>query len=192
MALRTGVLTVAFLGRAVPHRASAPVSRRAPSTLGSWTGAIVALAVLSDFRRLRVVLRPALPWFLAGCGVTLVSLLIQFALSPDTPAGMTRLSPNDFSTFIRLWDGHRAAVNIWHNGVMLNVASLVVATAWLLMAFRRSSRTSTGVFPVGALLLESPRGFSACARDDSSLVIPPGAAGSAPRPEPGRYSTSAR
>ena len=46
---------------------------------------------------------------------------------------MTRLSPDDFSTFIRLWDGHRAAVNIWLDGVMLNVASLVVASVWLLM-----------------------------------------------------------
>ena len=129
--LSTGVLTVALLG-AGWYRTGALLLGIAPCihpALGSWTGAIVALAVLSDFRRLRVELRPALPWFLAGCGVTLLSLLIQFALSPDTPAGMTRLSPNDFSTFIRLWDGHRAAVNIWHNGVMLNVASLVVATA---------------------------------------------------------------
>ena len=133
--LSTGVLTVALLG-AGWYRTGALLLGIAPCihpALGSWTGAIVALAVLSDFRRLRLELRPALPWFLAGCGVTLLSLLIQFALSPDTPAGMTRLSPNDFSTFIRLWDGHRAAVNIWHNGVMLNVASLVVATAWLLM-----------------------------------------------------------
>ncbi len=107
--------------------------------------------MLSDFRRLRVELRPALPWFLAGCGVTLVSLLIQFALSPDTPAGMTRLSPNDFSTFIRLWDGHRAAVNIWHNGVMLNVASLVVATVWLLMV--RLKPDTTGELPGSGHLL---------------------------------------
>ena len=88
--------------------------------------------MLSDFRRLRVELRPALPWFLAGCGVTLVSLLIQFTLVARVRRqGMARLSPNDFSTFVRLWDGHRAAVNVWHNGVMLNVASLVVASLWL-------------------------------------------------------------
>src|SRR5688572_32799019 len=87
--LSTGVLTVALLG-AGWYRSGALLLGIAPCihpALGSWTGAIVALAVLSDFRRLRVVLRPALPWFLAGCGVTLISLLIQFALSPDTPAG---------------------------------------------------------------------------------------------------------
>ena len=47
---------------------------------------------------------------------------------------MMRLSPEDLSTFVRLWDGHRAAVNLWSSGVILNVASLVVASAWLLMA----------------------------------------------------------
>ena len=29
--------------------------------------------------------------------------------------GMTRLSPEDLSTFVRLWDGHRAAVEILHD-----------------------------------------------------------------------------
>jgi hypothetical protein len=131
--LSIGVLIVGLLG-AGWYRTGAIFLGIAPCihpALGSWTGAIVALAVLLDFRRLRVELRPALPWFLAGCGVTLVSLMIQFALSPGTAAGMTRLSPNDFSTFIRLWDGHRAAVNIWHNGVLLNVASLAVASVWI-------------------------------------------------------------
>ena len=87
--LSTGVLTVALLG-AGWYRTGALLLGIAPCihpALGSWTGAIVALAVLSDFRRLRVELRPALPWFLAGCGVTLVSLLIQFSLAPGTPAG---------------------------------------------------------------------------------------------------------
>ena len=87
--------------------------------------------MLSDFRSLRVELRAALPWLLAGCGVTVASLLIHFSLAHGTPASMARLSPEDLSTFVRLWDGHRAAVNIWHNGVMLNVASFVVASTWL-------------------------------------------------------------
>jgi hypothetical protein len=131
--LSTGVLVIALLGTGW-YRTGALLLGIAPSihpSLGSWTGLVVVVAVLSDFRKLLHELRPALPWFLAGCGMTIISLLMQFALSPDTPAGMTRLSPNDFSTFIRLWDGHRAAVNIWHNGVMLNVASFVVASIWL-------------------------------------------------------------
>ena len=131
--LSTGVLAVAMLGTGW-YRAGALLLGMAPCihpALGSWTALIVFLAVLSDFRSLRVELRRALPWFLAGCGVTVASLLIHFSLAPGTPAGMARLSPEDLSTFVRLWDGHRAAVNIWHNGVMLNVASLVVSSAWL-------------------------------------------------------------
>lgn len=130
--LSTGVLVMALLG-AGWYRTGAFLLGMAPCihpSLGSWTGAVVALAVLSDFRRLRITLRPALPWFAAGCAVTLVSLVIQFSMAPATPPGMVRLSPEDFATFIKLWDGHRAAVNIWHNGVILNVASLIVAFAW--------------------------------------------------------------
>ena len=134
--LSTGVLAVAMLG-AGWYRAGALLLGMAPCihpALGSWTALTVFLAVLSDFRSLRAELRVALPWLLAGCGVTVASLLIHFSLAPGTPAGMARLSPEDLSTFVRLWDGHRAAVSIWHDGVMLNVASFVVASAWLLMA----------------------------------------------------------
>ena len=131
--LSTGVLAVAMLG-AGWYRAGALLLGMAPCihpSLGSWTALVVFLAVLSDFRSLRVELRAALPWLLAGCGVTVASLVVHFSLAPGTAAGMARLSPEDLSTFVRLWDGHRAAVNIWHNGVMLNVASFVVASTWL-------------------------------------------------------------
>ena len=131
--LSTGVLVMALLG-AGWYRAGALLLGAAPCVhpaLGSWTGLVVGLAVLSDFRNLRAELRPAAPWFLAGCGVTLVSLMIQFSLTPATPAGMTRLSPEDLSTFVRLWDGHRAAVEIDSTGVQLNLAAAVIAFVWL-------------------------------------------------------------
>ena len=70
--LSTGVLAVAMLG-AGWYRAGALLLGMAPCihpSLGSWTALAVFLAVLSDFRSLRVELRAALPWFLAGCGVT--------------------------------------------------------------------------------------------------------------------------
>jgi hypothetical protein len=131
--LSTSVLVAGVLGSGW-YRTGALLLGIAPCVhpaLGSWTGAIVALAVLSDFRRLRAELRPALPWFAAGCGITVISLLTHLALAPDTPAGMARLAPQDLSAFIRLWDGHRAAVNISHDGVILNCASLLVASVWL-------------------------------------------------------------
>jgi hypothetical protein len=163
--LSTGVLAMALLG-AGWYRSGAFLLGMAPCihpSLGSWTGAVVALAVLSDFRRLRVTLRPALPWFAAGCGVTLISLLIQFSMAPATPAGMVRLSPEDFSTFIRLWDGHRAAVNVWHNGVMLNVASAIVAVVWLW-----TSRLSAAARPNRASFGETRRGLGEGGNADPS------------------------
>ena len=131
--LSLSVLIVGILG-AGWYRTGAILLGMAPSvhpSLGVWTGSIVALAILSDFKRLRDELRPALPWFLAGCGVTLFSLGIQFTLVYDAPQGMARMSPQDLSAFVRLWDGHRASIHMWHDGVLLNIASLTVATIWL-------------------------------------------------------------
>ena len=150
--LSTGVVILGLFGSGW-YRTGALFLGIAPCihpSLGSWTGAIVALAVLSDFRRLRVELRPALPWFAAGCGITIISLLIQFRLAPDIPAGMARLSPGDLSTFVRLWDGHRAAVNIWHTGVMLNVALLVTASVWLAWFAADLPRSSQLLLRIGA------------------------------------------
>jgi hypothetical protein len=131
--LSTGVLAVAMLGTGW-YRAGALLLGMAPCvhpSLGSWTALVVSIAVLSDIRKLRVELRPALPWFLAGCGVTIASLSIHFSLAPGTPAGMARLSPEDLSAFIRLWDGHRAAVEIRSTGVQLNLTSAIIAFVWL-------------------------------------------------------------
>ena len=159
--LSTGVLVMSMLG-AGWYRTGAWLLGIAPCihpALGSWTVAVVALAVLSDVRRLRPQIRAALPWFAAGCAVTLVSLLIQFSLAPPAPAGMTRLSPEDFSAFIRLWDAHRGAVDIRQPGVMLNVASLILASVWLLWLkadttddVQRSSRLLLRIAAVSSLL----------------------------------------
>lgn len=152
--LSTAVLVTGLLG-AGWYRTGALLLGVAPCihpALGSWTGAIVALAVLSDFRRFGRELRPALPWFAAGCAVTLVSLSIQLMLAPDIPSGMARLSADDLATFIRLWDGHRAAVNLWHNGVLLNVAMFVLATGWIVIA-RRNFSTNSAELPRSSELL---------------------------------------
>jgi hypothetical protein len=65
---------------------------------------------------------------------------------------MTRLSPEDLSTFVRLWDGHRSAVDIWSTGVMLNVATALIAMVWLAM-LRSRRDTPEGPSAAQALLL---------------------------------------
>ena len=159
--LATGVLAMAVLG-AGWYKAGAFLLGIAPCihpALGSWAVAVVGIAILSDFRGLRAEMWPAMPWFVAGAGVTLLSLVLQLSSSPSTPAGMTRLSPEDFSAFIRLWDGHRGAVNLSSTGVLLNVASVVVALVWLSFFSRELPSSSrlllrvTGVSSVLALAM---------------------------------------
>ena len=155
--LSTGVLVMGLIG-AGWHRTGAFLLGVVPCVhpaLGSWTGLVVGLAVVSDLRNLRAALWPALSWFLVGCSVTVVSLMIQIGLTPATPAGMTRLSPEDLSTFIRLWDGHRAAVEILSIGVQLNLASAMVAFVWLRLfssALPSSSRLLLRITVASSLL----------------------------------------
>lgn len=153
--LSTAVLVTGVLG-AGWYRTGALLLGIAPCihpALGSWTGAIVSLAVLSDFRRLSAELRPALPWFAAGCSITVVSLSIHLILAPDVPPGMARLPADDFAIFIRLWDGHRAAINVWHTGVILNAAAFVMAMVWIFMARRDGSTDPVGLPRSSELLL---------------------------------------
>lgn len=133
--LSTSVLVVALLG-AGWYRTGAFLLGVVPCihpALGSFTGLVVMLALVSDFRNLRSELRHAAPWFLAGCCVTVLSLLVQFGFAPAMPPGMARLAPEDFSTFIRLWDGHRAAVNLTSTGVQLNATAAIIAAVWLVL-----------------------------------------------------------
>ena len=155
--LSTAALVVAMVG-AGWYRTGAFLLGVAPCihpALGSWAGLAVGLAVLSDFRNLRVELRPAFPWFVSGCGITLVSLLIQFGFAPAMPVTMTRLETDDLSTFIRLWDGHRAAVSLRSTGVQLNAAAAIIASTWLTFSSAElpsSSRLLLRITAAGSLL----------------------------------------
>jgi hypothetical protein len=104
-------------------------------SLGVWTGAIVACALMGDVRALRHELRPAVRWFFRGCVVTLLSLAGQLALiylAPHAAGGGEPFTTRDLAAFITFWDGHRKPVDILNNGVWLNVGGLMMATTWLL------------------------------------------------------------
>ena len=71
------------------------------------------------------------------------------------PEQMARLSPEDLSTFIRLWDGHRAAVSIRSTGVQLNAAAAIIAYTWLALLSAElpsSSRLLLRITVAGSLL----------------------------------------
>jgi hypothetical protein len=100
--------------------------------LGVWMGAMAGCALLSDFRRLKEDLRPARRWFLIGCGVTLLSLVVQLTLIAHSPPSSSgTFSTREISAFITFWDGHRKPVDITNEAVSLNVAALAIASIWL-------------------------------------------------------------
>jgi len=129
------------------YRAGAFLLAVAPAvhpSLGVWTGAIVACALLFDLRSLRGELRPAGRWFFIGCLVTLASLAVQLAIIYRAPhatsmSGATGagggFSADELTAFIKFWDGHRRPVDLANDGVTLNFAALAMALAWL-VAFK--------------------------------------------------------
>jgi hypothetical protein len=139
-----GILGMSFCLLAVAaiaagsYRAGAFLLAVAPAvhpSLGVWTGAIVACALLLDLRTLRGELRPAWRWFFAGCGVTLISLAIQLAIilrAPHAAATGDAFTTREISAFITFWDGHRKPVDIASTGVALNFGALAMAAAWLI------------------------------------------------------------
>jgi hypothetical protein len=87
-------------------------------------------------------MRPALPWFLAGCGVTAISIFVQLAFIYRAPEADATFSTREISAFITYWDGHRKPVDITNTGVSLNFAALALATIWLLAFVRDLPRSS--------------------------------------------------
>lgn len=99
--------------------------------LGVWFALIVALAVVWDFKRLREERRPALAYFLAGCGLSALSLAVQLVFVQDAPPIDPELAGKYLSSFVGFWDGHRRPVDFNSLGVAMNVGALALALIWL-------------------------------------------------------------
>ena len=101
-------------------------------SVGAWVALIAGIAFASDFRRLSRELRPALPAFLAGCGITLTSLAVQLLFIQDVPRVDPSTSDRYLAAFVEFWDMHRQPVDFEGATVRLNAAALVVGLVWLI------------------------------------------------------------
>lgn len=100
--------------------------------LGVWAFAIGAISLASGFRQLGPMLRPAVPWFIAGVGFSAISLIVHVAIAPDVSA-VDPAAADYLPTLVRLWDGHRQPVPLAHPAVYLNLAAVPLALTWLLL-----------------------------------------------------------
>jgi hypothetical protein len=131
--LSMAVLVVALLGAGC-YRLGAfliGIAVAVHPSLGGWLGLIVAVCVLWDVKNLRGEIRLALPFFLAGCAVTAVSLLVQLSLAGNVPPADSSVSARYLSGFVNAWDGHRQPAATVSVGTILNVDALVIALIWL-------------------------------------------------------------
>lgn len=140
----TFILVAGLLGSGY-YRAGAFLLGVAPAihpSLGVWLGAAVAISILSDFRKFRVELRPALPFFLAGCAVTTLSLIVYLFMARGVPSADPATTARYLPAFVELWDSHRGRVDMTMRGVRVNMGALALAVVWLTLFRRDVSRSA--------------------------------------------------
>ena len=103
------------------------------ASIGAWLAVIVAGCFLWDFRQLRSEWRRALPWFIAGCGVTALSLGVHFTMARGIAHVEPAVAARYLDAFVSRWDEHRRAANFISVGTILNGVTLVIGLAWLML-----------------------------------------------------------
>lgn len=129
------VLVIGLVGAGF-HRTGAFLLGVSPSvhpSVGIWVGIVVAIAFVWDFKRLYAEWQPAAKYFVAGCGVTLLSLLIQLTFIYHSASADPAEVSRTFATFVSLWDDHRrAAAALANPGVVFNRLALAMGLVWLI------------------------------------------------------------
>lgn len=133
IALSFAALVIGFLGCGW-YRTGLFLLGLAPAvhpSVGAWLILIASIVFVSDWRRLQIELRPALPAFVAGSALTAASLVIQLLLVADVPQVDPSTTTKYLAAFVSFWDMHRQPVELGAATVRVNAALLVVACFFL-------------------------------------------------------------
>jgi len=133
IALSFAALVIGFLGCGW-YRTGLFLLGLAPAvhpSVGAWLILIASIVFVSDWRRLQIELRPALPAFVAGSALTAASLAIQLVLVADVPQVDPSTTTKYLAAFVSFWDMHRQPVELGAATVRVNAALLVVACFFL-------------------------------------------------------------
>ena len=125
------VLVAGLLGSGL-HRTGAFLLGLAPAVhtgLALWLWVIVGCCFIIE--RGRGVPRGSLRSLLAGIAVTGVSFAVHSWMSAGVPSQPVAMDRHYLDAFVAFWDGHRRPVSLRELAVLLNVAALGLATAWL-------------------------------------------------------------
>jgi hypothetical protein len=133
LGLSYAALVAGFLGAGWP-RIGLFLLGTAPAvhpSLGVWLVVLAAAAAAWDREFLVSTFRPAGRWFVAGCAVTMASFGAQYAFTYDAPPIEADAARRYLAAFVSFWDGHRRPVHLRSDGLAVNIAAVVAASAWL-------------------------------------------------------------
>jgi len=126
------VLIVALIGVDLPHAAAfllGLVPAVHPS-LGFWLWVVIGSCLVID-ARMRETLRAATMPLLAGVSITAASLALHLLMASGVPSQPVETGRTYFDAFVAFFDSHRRPIALTEAAVLLNIAALVVASAWL-------------------------------------------------------------
>ena len=101
-------------------------------SLGAWLILVAAIVFASDWRGLSSELRPSLPAFFAGSGVTVASLAFQLLFVSNVPEVDPATTSKYLAAFVSFWDVHRQPVSLEAATVRVNAAALVISLFFLI------------------------------------------------------------
>ena len=99
--------------------------------LGIWLWGVVFVVLYWEGRERLADRRGALWFFVAGCALSALSLLVQLAFISDAPAVDPREAARDLNAFISFWDYHRAPLPLLTRPMAFNIAAMAVAAIGL-------------------------------------------------------------
>jgi hypothetical protein len=99
-------------------------------SIGLWFALVVVLAAVRDVRCFRVPRAVDARFLLAGGALSLASLAVHLSLAADVLPTVSDQAARYVTTFVSLWDGHRAPVSFQSTGVALTVGVLGLALLW--------------------------------------------------------------
>ena len=126
------VLIVALIGADL-SRAGACLLGLVPAvhpSLGFWLWVAIGATLVVD-RRMRETLWSVRVPLVAGASVTAASLALHLVMASGVPSQPVETGRTYFDAFVAFFDSHRRPIAVAEAAVLLNVASLVVSSAWL-------------------------------------------------------------
>lgn len=138
--------------------------------LGAWGILIILIGLAWDYPAIRPQLPTLLRFGLIGGGVTLISLIVHFAMTYYAPPIDPALAQHYLSTFIHAWDEHRLPLNFLSPQALLALMTGVISVTGL--QFLKPTLPAHSLFLLRSLLISLALGMGLSVINQFAFRLP--------------------